>query len=120
MSNGSLKDQSQQVKKLCRSTTKEGKLLSRLSQEREEDWFASWVSELVRIAKPGCVVAIEEISPAICSSGRDWGGVDKTWWKTAIDKYEWDVDPDSIIVQNVKRKTSKRYNVAMRKNGKSD
>ena len=99
---------------LCTDTTPKGKKLKELAQRAEEDWYASWVSELVRIAKPGAVVAVEEVSEPICKQARDWGGVAKEWWIDAIEIYGWDVDPDSVVVETVPS-NNKRYNIAMRR-----
>ena len=83
-------------------------------QTVQEDWFASWVSELVRIAKPGKIIAVESISKPVCADRHSWGGVDKKWWNRAISKYDWDVDPTSFVHQK-ETNHRRRYNVMMRK-----
>ena len=96
------------------------KRLGELQQEATEDWFAKWVSELVRIAKPGKPIIVEEVALPICGGApEDWGGVAKEWWKPAVIKYKWDVDIDSIVTKMHKKdekNVETRYNVFMRKN----
>ncbi len=96
--------------------TKDGKL----NQDAVEDWYAKWVTELVRITKPGKPIIIEQVSQPTCVDENDWGGVTKQWWKGAIDKYGWDIDGDSLVTENLYKrgsgKKSRRYNVFMMKN----
>lgn len=70
---------------------------------------------MVRIAKPGKAVIVEQVSHPYCDEYRDWGGVAKEWWKPAIEQYGWDVDPASIIMEKDEIFTN-RYHVFMRKN----
>ena len=89
-----------------------------LDQAAVEDWYSKWVVELVRIAKPGKAIIIEQVSWPTCKDDGDWGGVTQYWWKRAIHKYNWDVDPHSLIFRdfNPHSKTKKkRYNVYMEK-----
>jgi len=108
-----------QSSEFCESDDPIDKYLAKQEQLEQENWFASWVSEMLRIAKPGKVVAIESIAESICKVG-DWGGVDKTWWSAeTVKKYGWDVDPSSIIIRQVPKEFemfSKRYQVMMKKN----
>jgi len=90
-------------------------MLGELDQKAQEDWYAAWVSELVRIAKKGSPIIIEEVSNSLCSSPDDWGGVSQEWWRGAAEKYKWDIDVDSIYMEHVKLKEN-RYNLFMRKN----
>lgn len=98
--------------------------LAKLEQSKQEDWYASWVSEMVRIVKPGKVVAIESNAEPVCQA-KMWGGVARDWWKKAVIKYGWDVDPDSIVIRDMpttgttttrNRKSRIRYHVMMRRN----
>ena len=65
---------------------------------------------------------MEEVSLPLCDgSPNDWGGVSKDWWAGAVSTYGWDVDVDSIIMENSRLskhqgKDVGRYNVFMRKN----
>jgi SAM-dependent methyltransferase len=92
------------------------KKILQLDQRRQEDWFASWVSELIRIVKPGGAVIIEQVAWPKCIQLEDWGGVDKDWWKKAISTYGWDVDEQSLYMQDMFKGTSEdRYHVSMQK-----
>jgi len=96
------------------------KKLNMLDQEAQEDWHASWVSELIRIAKKGKPIIIEEVAHPRCNAPSDWGGVSKEWWtEVAVSKYGWDVDVNSIYIENMmktKGENSGRYIVYMEKN----
>lgn len=70
--------------------------LVELGQEKQEKFYGRWIAEMVRIAKPGAAVIIEQVSYPYCEEFYDWGGVSQEWWKPAIAKYGWDVDPESI------------------------
>ena len=92
------------------------KKLHKMDQEAQENWFASWVSEMIRVTKKGKPIIIEEISLPLCESPEDWGGVSKDWWaKVAVSKYGWDVDVNSIYLETISD-SSERYNVYMEKN----
>lgn len=92
------------------------KKIVQLDQQRQEDWFASWVSELVRIVKPGGAVIIEQVSFPKCVQLDDWGGVEKSWWHLAISKYGWDVDEQSIYIEDMfQGAMNDRYHVSMQK-----
>lgn len=95
-----------------------GETLTEIIQQRQEDWYGTWVGEMARIAKRGAPVIVEQVSPSYCSATNDWGGVDRDFWKrhAEADTYRWDVDPASIEI--VKDRIFKaRYNVFMVKNG---
>uniref|UniRef100_A0A7S0KZY3 Methyltransferase domain-containing protein n=1 Tax=Asterionellopsis glacialis TaxID=33640 RepID=A0A7S0KZY3_9STRA len=106
-----------QSKEFCNSDDPVYQYVMKQEQLAEEDWFASWVTEMVRIAKPGKVISVESIAEPICKNQHDWGGVDKEWWPKAVDKYKWDVDPSSIVIRQVQYPAFRlRYNVMMKKN----
>jgi len=103
---------------LCKSDDEESQRLAKKAQSLQNEWFASWVGHLIRIAKPGKVVAIENGAESLCTNPKDWGGVDKSWWKGAINTYKWDVDPDSLFFEDevpTENWKDKRYHVMMRK-----
>jgi hypothetical protein len=86
----------------------------------QEDWHSKWVAELVRIVKPGKLVVIEDVGYPLCSSSQsEWGGVSEEWWTEAVDKYEWDVDSESIRII-LAPWYDDRFNVVMRRNNESD
>jgi len=103
----------------CRSDNPDVQKLAALEQSKQEDWYASWINELIRIAKPGKLIVAENNAEPLCQMEGDWGGVGKEWWKDAISKYGWDVDPESIFMRRMPRGDGwnvKRYHVMMRKN----
>ena len=105
-------------KKRCQSTDEMDKELARKEQAEEEKWFARWVTEMIRIAKPGGTVIIEDVAKPLCELLRDWGGVSQDWWAGAISTYGWDIDVGSISFDVAPRNpkyAGNRYNVAMRK-----
>ena len=50
-----------------------------------------------------------------CIENFDYGGVAREWWKPAIARYGWDVDPLSIEMEK-DTIFRNRYHVFMRKN----
>jgi hypothetical protein len=88
---------------------------AQLLQERQENWFATWVDEMLRIAKPGAPVVVEMISFPTCQDLEEWGGVEPDFWKEAVDRYGWQVDPASIVVRDASPLPGRRYHVFMRK-----
>lgn len=105
------------VEQLCKFENGDWKAqkLSEMAQKVVNDFYGTWVSEMVRIAKPGKAVIIEQVSMPICDESYDWGGVAQEWWETAIDEYHWDVQPESIVHEKDSI-FKNRYHVFMRKN----
>merc|ERR1712094_112881 len=104
--------------KNCKSLNWEYQRVAQEDQLAQEEWYASWVTEMIRIAKPGKVIVIENSAESLCRQSDDWGGVDKEWWRMAVSKYAWDVDPWSIVVRDMPRRKewkAFRYHVMMRK-----
>jgi len=108
--------------KNCRSTDPEEAKLAEEEQRKQEEWHASWVKELIRIAKPGKSVVIESICESLCKHYRekptvpDWGGVDKDWWERAVSTYGWDVSDIFIRDAPVTKEWKyPRYHVVMKK-----
>lgn len=89
--------------------------LTAIAQKRQEDWVSSWVEEMVRIAKPGAPVIIEEIAAPLCDILHDYGGVSFDFWKTGSEVYGWDIDAKSLDFA-YKDDKKRRYNVFMKKN----
>jgi len=76
----------------------------------QADWYRVWVGEMIRIAKNGAPVIVEQVSRPLCDEEDDWGGVDRSFWMTleGVDpKFTYFVD-DTIF-------HSRRYHVFMRK-----
>ena len=95
----------------------------------QEEWFAKWIKEMVRIAKPGGPIFVEEVPFAKCNATNDNGGVNYDFWYKSTswnngddDKERQQIDPTSIRFMPIIEKDGSpitRYNVAMRKkNGK--
>ena len=90
--------------------------LSKLAQKKQEEWFSSWISELIRITKPGGTIIIEDIGKPYCMDQQDWGGVERTWWLEAKDLYDWNIVEDSIsIVNSMEGMPQGRYHVSTKK-----
>mmetsp|Transcript_12838 Transcript_12838/g.16824 ORF Transcript_12838/g.16824 Transcript_12838/m.16824 type:complete len:315 (-) Transcript_12838:626-1570(-) len=103
-------------KRLCKQENTHQIKIVELMQKRQEDWFDLWVSEQIRIAKPGAPVIIEQLTKPVCEEMDDWGGVRKDFWKDGVARYGWDIDPDSIEFAVDTVMEVGRYNVFMRKN----
>ena len=103
-------------KELCESREDDWKSskLNEVAQSRQEDWFGLWVKEMIRIAKPGAPVIVENVALPYCRATTDWGGVEKDFWPRAVEKYGWKVDPDSFVLEDYAACVG-RYHVAMRK-----
>ena len=105
----------EQYMSYCAGETEQDKVLSERAQRRQEDWYASWVSAMIRIAKPGAPVIVEQVSYPLCDALFDWGGVPQSFWREAIRSNGWDIDPSSVVfdTDSIFRR---RYHVSMRKN----
>ena len=108
-----------EYKKLCIAAMKgdnwkEQKLVI-LAQEKQNSFYGKWVAEMVRIAKPGSAVILEQVSYPYCEEFWDWGGVNQDWWIPSMAKYGWDVDPSSLEFMD-DTLFRHRYHVFMRKN----
>lgn len=112
------------MKTLCNETVKKRNnqeydwgqaKLAELDQVAQEDWYAKWVSELVRIAKPGGSIIVEQIALPQCDNFNDWGGVSRPWWNEAIIKYGWNIHNNTVITEDVKGDNGARYNIFMKK-----
>jgi hypothetical protein len=102
-------------KGLCKDKESKSASLLELAQAKQDDHVGQWIKEMIRIAKPGKPVIAEMISPHVCEPNDLMGLVPRSFWKSAVDKYGWDIDPESIVIESCKLIDS-RYNVFMRKN----
>ena len=84
------------------------------AQHYQEEWYASWASEMIRIAKPGAKIIVEQVSYPLCEALYDWGGVSQHFWKRAAGKYGWQVDADAFEYQD-DTIFRHRYHLMMRK-----
>ena len=101
---------------LCESGEEDwrGTKLSEVAQEEQEKWFGLWVGQMLRIAKRGAPVIIENVAPSYCKAPWDWGGADKEFWAKAVIKYGWHVDPNSFYFED-HPECEGRYHVSMKK-----
>jgi hypothetical protein len=85
----------------------------------QEEWFAKWVHELIRIAKKDAPIIIENVPPRLCDHTTDvrFSGVAKEFWKNGVEKYGWDVSEISVTIVDKTYPHEGRYNVWMRRNG---
>jgi len=100
---------------LCDGTEWRDVTLRELAQRKQEDFYAAWTGEMIRIAKPGHPIIVEHVSQPKCDDRDDWGGVAKSWWYEAIERYNWPIDPDSIFMEDDHIYAFSRYHVFMRK-----
>lgn len=88
----------------------------RQAQRKQEVWFSSWTRELVRVAKPGGIVAIEAVAKPFCNDTASPGGVRRTLWKEMVRRFHMGVDPASIEIVDYPMFPGS-YHVFMRKKG---
>jgi hypothetical protein len=96
--------------------------LIELAQQRQNNWYALWVSEMIQIAKADTPVIIEYVGQPYCSqldttttntnaknknSNNDNKrlpstfnniGVPKSFWNEAIVQYKWNINPDTLHI----------------------
>ena len=58
---------------LCDGTDWRDVTLREVAQRRQEDFYAAWVGEMIRIAKPGKPIIVEHVSQPKCDDREDWG-----------------------------------------------
>eukprot|EP00934_Nitzschia_sp_Nitz4_P001591 Nitzschia sp. Nitz4//scaffold67_size101165//92837//94018//NITZ4_004545-RA/size101165-processed-gene-0.67-mRNA-1//-1//CDS//3329556522//1591//frame0 len=91
------------MQKLCRDAQNkdssqqwEAQKLVDIMQERQEAWYDKWFQEMIRIAKPGAPVIVEDIARPKCEALRDWGGLHRSYWRSGIERYGWDVNRSTV------------------------
>jgi hypothetical protein len=115
---GSASLNNKDYRELCNDKEDEdwkGYELNKIAQQIQNDWFGHWIAQMVRIAKPGAPIILEQVAFPLCDNYDDWGGVSQPWWFRAIDTYGWDIDPDSIEFEQ-EALYQGRYHAFMRKN----
>uniref|UniRef100_A0A7S2Y8C2 Uncharacterized protein n=2 Tax=Entomoneis paludosa TaxID=265537 RepID=A0A7S2Y8C2_9STRA len=100
--------------KICAEKDKKQKKLYEKWLSTQEQWFTRWVREMIRIAKPGSPIILEQISQAYCDNDNDWDGVRQKFWKTFVADKQNGVDPHSLDMEPNKVDED-RYNVFMKK-----
>jgi hypothetical protein len=102
-----------------RDTNWKSQTLSEYAQSLQKEWYGAYVSEMIRIAKPGAPIMIEFVSDPYCDKIQydEWGGgVPYSFWTNGIADFGWDVDQDSIDFEPETLFADKRrYHVMMRK-----
>ena len=78
----------------------------------QEFWYLVWVQQMVRIAKPGAWIWIEQVSLPFCDAG-DWGGVSHDFWPRHAPV--WGIEEASIVTMGDQVFDQGRYHVAFRK-----
>ncbi|KAL7564950.1 hypothetical protein ACA910_010344 [Epithemia clementina (nom. ined.)] len=101
---------------LCESEDPKDVALANQMQKEQEEWHAKWVTELIRITKPGQFVIIEDVGYPACTLETEWGGVDTEWWYDAIEQYQWDAQVVDILEEDPFTWYINRYNVVLQKN----
>jgi hypothetical protein len=81
-------------------------------QQEQEKWYREWVSEMIRIARPGAPIIVESVSLPLCEALYDWGGVSAGFWNASLPT--WPVDPTSLVFQDDSLARG-RYHVYFRK-----
>lgn len=82
-------------------------------QQAQEEFFGQWVTEMIRLARPGAPVIVEQVSLPLCEAYYDWGGVPREFWNASI--ANWPVDDTSLLFENDTIMRG-RYHVFFRKN----
>jgi hypothetical protein len=102
-----------------RDTDWKSQTLSEYAQSLQNAWYGAYVSEMIRIAKPGAPIMIEFVSDPYCDKIQydEWGGgVPYSFWTNGIADFGWDVDHESIDFEPDTLFSDKhRYHVMMRK-----
>lgn len=102
-----------------KSTDWKSATLLDIAQLEQNLWYSQWLQNMVRIAKPGAAVIVEQVPTAYCSNGLDpWGaGVTRAFWAQAVQDYDMDVDLSTMEFElDTLFPSFRRYNVIMRKN----
>jgi hypothetical protein len=106
-------------KSLCRAPDGDwrSQALLKRAMGRLDSWHGAWVGEMVRIARPGKAVVVEQVRDGRCRGHlSSFTGISREWWPKAIEKFGWDVDVQSLRFQD-DTLFHNRYHVFMRKNG---
>lgn len=98
-----------------------GMPLKKAAQEAQEQWATKWVTDMMRVARPGGLIVIENLSVPYCESADDLGGISQDWWSTIVQENQeaWQVDPASLQI-TIDGLRSWRYHVAMKRKEKEE
>ncbi len=53
-------------------------------QQKQEEFYTTWVREMIRIAKKGAPVIVESVSSPLCEAPFDWDAVSRQFWKVSV------------------------------------
>ena len=75
----SLTDNFDAYEQVCQGDSWKDKMLAEVAQQRQNNWFGTWVGKMVCVAKPGAPVIVEQVSHPLfcCKAFFDWGGVNQ-------------------------------------------
>ena len=76
-----------------------------LEQQLMEDWHSLWISEMVRLCKPGGTIIVESLGYPFCAvGGSGWGGVAPEWWTSVVatERYDWGHVMDSTTIEFIR------------------
>jgi len=90
------------------------------AQQIQEEWADRWMTDMVRVTRPGGLIIVENLSFPYCESMEDFGGILPTWWNGAFEEHEhdWKVDRSSLQI-GIDRLRHWRYHLAIRKKEKT-
>jgi hypothetical protein len=97
-----------------RSKTKAARETRLKMQRSQEEWFAKWVTEMVRITKPGGVIIFESVTLPFCDSEELGAGVSRLFWINGVHIYKWPVDTSTLFFEE-DTIFKGRYHVSVRK-----
>jgi SAM-dependent methyltransferase len=101
--------------KICTGSLTKSARETRLQMQRtQEDWFAKWVTEMVRITKPGGSIIFESVTLPFCESEELGAGVSRLFWINGVHKYRWPVDTSTLFFEE-DTIFQGRYHVSVRK-----
>lgn len=115
--NKSMEENRRRTSMLCRSDSTDWRdeRLLQLGEEVQGKWISTWMTEMIRIAKPGQPVIVEQMRrPGPCHGYRNVRGISEAWWGPAIEHFGWGVDPASLEFED-DTLYGDRYHVKMRK-----
>jgi SAM-dependent methyltransferase len=96
------------------SKTKRARETREEMQRKQEDWFAKWVTEMVRITKPGGTIIFESVTLPFCDSEELGAGVSRLFWINGVHIYRWPVDTSTLAFEE-DTIFQGRYHVSVRK-----
>ena len=96
---------------ICEGRVYEHKKLRKKWRRKQEAWYEQWVGEMIRIAKPGVPIILEQVSVDFCDNREDWDGVSRSYWERQVE--QWGTVEDLQMETN--ENDELRYNVFMRK-----